>query len=81
MLESCGNDLASAIKSLNELQLGRERDSTPCKSAADSSIVSHVNRTIEGNTGIGIPVEERVSNDHVGGAAATILVNDSHGVV
>lgn len=74
VLESCGNDLASAIKSLNELRLGRERDSTPCKSTPDSSIASHVDQTTED---IALPVEDRVGNDQVGGAAAAIPVNGS----
>nr|ABK24526.1 unknown [Picea sitchensis] len=77
VLESCGNDLASAIKSLNELRLGRERDSIPCKSTAYSIIASHVDQTTEVNTDIGLPVEDRVANDQVGGAAAAIPVNGS----
>jgi len=47
------------------------------QSTADSIIASHVDQTTEVNTDIGLPVEDRVANDQVGGAAAAIPVNGS----
>ncbi|GLJ15800.1 hypothetical protein SUGI_0260460 [Cryptomeria japonica] len=77
VLESCGNDLASAIKSLNELQLGsNERDSSSCGIIPDSSIGSDLRPSNEANRVNHFPVKETDANNAEGSATA-LPVNGS----
>eukprot|EP01018_Ginkgo_biloba_P014369 Gb_00986 [translate_table: standard] len=76
LLESCGNDLAFAIKSLNELRLvSREKNSTTCKDAQDSTVDSHVQHPSEVGQDGNPSAEEPVADNQA--AAAAILVDGS----
>ncbi|KAH9315181.1 hypothetical protein KI387_023808 [Taxus chinensis] len=77
-LESCGNDLASAIKSLNELQLGsQERDSSSCGNIPDSTVGSDLHPSTQANQGIHLHVEGPIINNNIGGSATAVPASGS----
>eukprot|EP01018_Ginkgo_biloba_P038735 Gb_38390 [translate_table: standard] len=74
ILESCGDDLDSAIKNLKELQLrSNERNLSPCRNASELGVGSHVHLSSEG----GNSTEVDIDSDHAEAATSAIPVDGS----